>query len=96
MEQTYVMVKPDGVERGLIGEIVTRIEKKGLKIVAGKLMQIDRELAEKHYAEHIGKSFFRGFNWIYYFRAGVCDGARRRRCDCNGTSDDGENKSVRS
>ncbi|EAF2829421.1 nucleoside-diphosphate kinase [Listeria monocytogenes] len=58
MEQTYVMVKPDGVERGLIGEIVTRIEKKGLKIVAGKLMQIDRELAEKHYAEHIGKSFF--------------------------------------
>ncbi|HAA6853434.1 TPA_asm: nucleoside-diphosphate kinase, partial [Listeria monocytogenes] len=50
MEQTYVMVKPDGVERGLIGEIVTRIEKKGLKIVAGKLMQIDRELAEKHYA----------------------------------------------
>lgn len=58
MEQTYVMVKPDGVERGLIGEIVTRIERKGLKLVAGKLMQIDRELAEKHYAEHIGKPFF--------------------------------------
>ncbi|PZF90215.1 nucleoside-diphosphate kinase [Listeria ivanovii] len=58
MEQTYVMVKPDGVERGFIGEIVARMEKKGIKIVAAKLIQIDRELAEKHYAEHIGKSFF--------------------------------------
>ncbi|MBC1367013.1 nucleoside-diphosphate kinase [Listeria innocua] len=58
MEQTYVMVKPDGVERGLIGEIVAKIEKKGIKLVAGKLMQIDRSLAEQHYAEHIGKPFF--------------------------------------
>ncbi|MBM5693693.1 nucleoside-diphosphate kinase [Listeria seeligeri] len=58
MEQTYVMVKPDGVERGLIGGIVARIEQKGIKIVAAKLMQIDRGLAEQHYAEHIGKPFF--------------------------------------
>ncbi|MBC1288049.1 nucleoside-diphosphate kinase [Listeria welshimeri] len=58
MEQTYVMVKPDGVERGLIGEIVAIIEKKGIKLVAGKLIQIDRKLAEQHYAEHIGKPFF--------------------------------------
>lgn len=58
MEQTYVMVKPDGVERGLIGEIVAKIEKKGIKLVAGKLIQIDRKLAEQHYAEHIGKTFF--------------------------------------
>ncbi|MBC1375452.1 nucleoside-diphosphate kinase [Listeria farberi] len=58
MEQTYVMVKPDGVERGLIGEILAKIEKKGIKLVAGKLMQIDRKLAEQHYAEHIGKPFF--------------------------------------
>ncbi|MBC2332354.1 nucleoside-diphosphate kinase [Listeria welshimeri] len=58
MEQTYVMVKPDGVERGLIGEIVAKIEKKGIKLVAGKLIQIDRKLAEQHYAEHIGKPFF--------------------------------------
>ncbi|MBC1482433.1 nucleoside-diphosphate kinase [Listeria immobilis] len=58
MEQTYVMVKPDGVERGLIGEIVAKIEKKGIKLVAAKLIQIDRNLAEQHYAEHIGKPFF--------------------------------------
>lgn len=58
MGQTYVMVKPDGVERGLIGEIVAKIEKKGIKLVAGKLIQIDRKLAEQHYAEHIGKPFF--------------------------------------
>lgn len=58
MEQTYVMVKPDGVERGLIGEIVAKIEKKGIKLVAGKLIQIDRKLAVQHYAEHIGKPFF--------------------------------------
>ncbi|MBS9365624.1 nucleoside-diphosphate kinase [Listeria welshimeri] len=58
MEQTYVMVKPDGVERGLIGEIVAKIEKKGIKLVAGKLIQIDRKLAEQHYAEHIDKPFF--------------------------------------
>ncbi|MBC1432963.1 nucleoside-diphosphate kinase [Listeria welshimeri] len=58
MEQTYVMVKPDGVERGLIGEIVAKIEKKGIKLVAGKLIQIDQKLAEQHYAEHIGKPFF--------------------------------------
>lgn len=58
MEQTYAMVKPDGVERGLIGEIVAKIEKKGIKLVAGKLIQIDRKLAEQHYAEHIGKPFF--------------------------------------
>ncbi|MFX1518634.1 MAG: nucleoside-diphosphate kinase [Promethearchaeota archaeon] len=57
-ERTFVMLKPDAVARGLIGEIVTRIEKKGLKIVAMKLLQVSRELAEKQYAVHKGKSFF--------------------------------------
>ncbi|MCT4607280.1 MAG: nucleoside-diphosphate kinase [Marinisporobacter sp.] len=58
MEKTLVIIKPDGVERGLIGEIISRYEKKGLKIVACKMAKADRELLEKHYAEHKGKSFY--------------------------------------
>ena len=58
MEKTYLMVKPDGVQRGLVGEIVSRFEKKGLKLVAAKLMIIPKEVAENHYGEHKGKPFF--------------------------------------
>ncbi|TYO96948.1 nucleoside-diphosphate kinase [Desulfallas thermosapovorans] len=58
MERTYVMVKPDGVQRNLIGEIISRFEKKGLKIVGLKMLHISRELAERHYGEHRGKPFF--------------------------------------
>jgi nucleoside-diphosphate kinase len=58
MEKTFLMVKPDGVQRGLIGEIVARFEKKGYKLVAAKLMVISQELAEKHYAEHKERPFF--------------------------------------
>ena len=57
-ERTFVMVKPDGVQRGLIGDIVSRFEDRGLKLVGGKFMQIDRELAEDHYGEHEDKPFF--------------------------------------
>ncbi len=57
-ERTLVLVKPDGVRRGLIGEIISRIESKGYSIVALRLMQADRAILEKHYAEHAGKSFF--------------------------------------
>ncbi len=57
-ERTFVMVKPDGVHRGLIGEIISRLESRGLKLVAAKFMQIDRELAEEHYSEHTDKPFF--------------------------------------
>lgn len=59
MERTYLMVKPDGVQRGLVGEIISRFEKKGLKIVGLKMITISRETAEKHYGEHAGKPFFR-------------------------------------
>jgi nucleoside-diphosphate kinase len=59
-ERTYAMVKPDGVKRGLVGEVVSRLEKKGFKIVGMKLMQIPRETAERHYGEHKGKPFFEG------------------------------------
>jgi len=58
MEQTYLMVKPDGVQRGICGEIISRFEKKGLKLVAMKLMVIPKETAEKHYGEHKDKKFF--------------------------------------
>lgn len=58
MERTYLMVKPDGVQRGLCGDIVSRFEKKGLKLVAMKLMVIPKATAEKHYGEHKGKKFY--------------------------------------
>ncbi len=57
-ERTLVLVKPDGVERGLTGEIIARIERKGLKPVAMDLRTVDRALAEQHYAEHADKPFF--------------------------------------
>ncbi|MCL6631316.1 MAG: nucleoside-diphosphate kinase [Alicyclobacillus herbarius] len=57
-ELTFVMVKPDGVQRGLIGDIVARFERKGLKLRAAKLMAVSRELAEQHYAEHKERPFF--------------------------------------
>jgi nucleoside-diphosphate kinase len=58
VERTLVFVKPDGVQRRLVGRIVSRFEDKGLRIVAMKMMQVDRELAERHYAEHRGKPFY--------------------------------------
>ncbi|MCP2165108.1 nucleoside-diphosphate kinase [Goodfellowiella coeruleoviolacea] len=57
-ERTLVLVKPDGVARGLVGEVVSRIERKGLKLVALELRNVERSLAEQHYAEHAGKGFF--------------------------------------
>ena len=58
MQRTFLMVKPDGVQRGLIGEIVSRFERKGFKLVAAKLVRVTREQAEYHYAEHKEKPFF--------------------------------------
>ena len=58
MERTLVLIKPDGVQRGLVGPILSRFEARGLKIVGMKLMQVPAELAQKHYAEHEGKSFY--------------------------------------
>ena len=57
-ERTFVMIKPDAVQRGLVGEIISRLERKGIKLVAVKLVSVGRELAEKHYGVHRGKSFF--------------------------------------
>lgn len=58
MEKTFVLVKPDGVQRGLIGEIIYRLERRGLKLVAAKFIAVGRELAETHYAIHKGKPFY--------------------------------------
>ena len=58
MEQTLVIIKPDGVQRGLVGEIIQRFEKRGFRILALKMLQMDRSLAEKHYEVHRGKHFY--------------------------------------
>ena len=59
-ERTLVLVKPDGVRRGLTGEVISRLERKGLRVVALEQRRIDAETAEQHYAEHQGKPFFPG------------------------------------
>lgn len=58
MERTFLMVKPDGVKRNVIGEVVARFEKKGFKLVGAKLMRLDKDLAKEHYLEHYGKDFY--------------------------------------
>jgi nucleoside-diphosphate kinase len=65
MEKTLVLVKPDGVQRGLIGEIIARLERRGLKMVGAKFITVSRALAEEHYAVHQGKPFYEGLvNYI--------------------------------
>ncbi|MEA2045898.1 MAG: nucleoside-diphosphate kinase [Euryarchaeota archaeon] len=59
MEKTFFMIKPDGVQRGLVGQIIRRVEDKGLKIVAMKMRRLDQATAEEHYAEHREKPFFK-------------------------------------
>ena len=58
IEHTFLMVKPDGVSRGLIGEVVSRFERKGLKLEQARVLTIDETLASRHYAEHVDKPFF--------------------------------------
>lgn len=60
MEKTLVLVKPDGVQRGLIGEVVSRLERRGLRLVGAKFMAVSQSLAEEHYAIHKGKPFYEG------------------------------------
>lgn len=60
MERTLVLVKPDGVQRGLIGEVISRFERRGLRLVGAKFIRVSQSLAEAHYAEHKGKPFYDG------------------------------------
>jgi len=69
MERSFLMIKPGSVERGLVGEIVGRFEKKGMKILALKLSKPNKELMEKHYEEHRGKDFFEGL--VAYMTSGL-------------------------
>jgi nucleoside-diphosphate kinase len=68
IERTFVMLKPDAIQRGLVSEILGRLERKGLKPVAVKLMRLPKEMAERHYGEHKGKGFFPGL--IEYITSG--------------------------
>ena len=60
LQRTLVLVKPDAMQRGLAGEVIARLERRGLRIVAMKLIHVPRSLAEQHYAEHVGKGFYEG------------------------------------
>lgn len=68
MERTYVMVKPDGVQRGLAAKVMNAIESKGFKLIGLKLLRITPEIAGKHYAEHVGKPFYEGL--VEYITSG--------------------------
>jgi len=68
LERTLILIKPDGVQRGLIGEIIGRFERRGLRLAGMKFMQVPMELAAKHYAEHEGKGFYAGL--ISYIQSG--------------------------
>ena len=60
MEKTLVLIKPDAVQRGLIGDITSRLERRGLRLVAARFMRVEKSLAERHYAVHKGKPFYEG------------------------------------
>ena len=60
MERSLVLVKPDGVQRALVGEVISRLERRGLRLVAAKFMQVSNDLAETHYGIHKGKPFYEG------------------------------------
>jgi nucleoside-diphosphate kinase len=60
MERTLVLVKPDGVQRGLVGEVISRLERRGLKLAAMKLLRVSDALARQHYGEHVDRPFFKG------------------------------------
>lgn len=68
VERTLILVKPDGVQRGLTGEIIRRFEQRGLKIVGLKLLQATEDVLEKHYAEHVGRDFYPGL--LKYIQSG--------------------------
>ena len=81
MEQTLVFVKPDGVQRGLIGEVISRLERRGLRLAAAKFVAVSQELAEEHYAIHKGKPFYDGLIKIHHISTG--DGNGMGRTECN-------------
>ncbi len=69
-ETTLVLVKPDGMRRGLAGEVVSRFERRGLELRGARLLRITKAMARKHYAEHVGKPFFDGL--VEFITSGLC------------------------
>ncbi len=69
MERTLIILKPDAIQRGLMGKIITRFEEKGLQVVGAKLILISEELAAQHYAPHKGKPFYEARCWCWRCRA---------------------------
>lgn len=83
MERTFLAIKPDGVQRGLVGTIIQRFEQKGYTLVGLKLMRVSRELAEQHYGEHKDKPFFPGLvNFITSGRWWPWSGKAGGDCQC--------------
>jgi nucleoside-diphosphate kinase len=72
-QRTLVLIKPDGIQRGLIGEIISRLEKRGLMLIAMNFRQVSKEFAETHYGAHVGKPFYEGLLNIYICASG-CHG----------------------
>lgn len=77
MEKTFAMIKPDAVQRGLVGAIISRYEAKGLRIAAMKIMQVTEDIAKQHYAEHVEKPFFPWSVVLYYQRPCCSSGTGR-------------------
>jgi len=78
-ERTYVMIKPDGYKNKLVGEVISRFEKKGFNLVSLKLIHASKEVAEEHYAEHKEKKILWRINFIHYIRTCCCYGLGRKR-----------------
>ena len=80
IQSTFVMVKPDGVRRGLVGDVISRLERKGLHLEAMRMLTMDRELASEHYAEHVDRPFFGDLvEFIPAAPSWLCVGAGSRR-----------------
>ena len=101
-QQTFVMVKPDGVRRRLVGEVIRRIEVKGYNIREMKLITVDESLAKKHYAEHVDKPFFAWYNparmhitTVRHLRPLRGYGRRRRGCRRGAAPDHGRDEPAR-
>ena len=94
-ETTLVLVKPDGMRRGLAGEIVARFERRGLELRGARLLKIPKATAREHYAEHKGKPFFGSL--VDFISSGPCSGACRERRigDLRGAHDDGCHEPAR-
>ena len=88
VERTLILIKPDAVERSLAGEILARIERRGFRVVGGKLLRVSRELGEKHYAEHAREAVLRRARRVHHLRAHVGARRRGRRGDRDDAQDD--------